>query len=182
MPPVDQSGPAAALAPIEIERLLTRAIVRGVRGLFADYGVSAETLGAGPARPAPFPELWARIGFDGPGIRGHAVLGAALGPLRRSRPTPTTSERDWLAELINQLMGRVKNEMVRAGIQLQQGLPAIVTAQERGADRVDLLQWIFVADGGVISVGVEVEINQAVVPDADLLNWDVPPEGELLLF
>lgn len=181
MSPSEQSGPIGALAPVEIERLLTRAVVRGVRGLFADYGISAETMGGGPSRPASFPELWARIGFDGPGMGGHVVLGATPTLLSRSRPV-ASGEPDWLAELTNQLMGRVKNEMLRAGIQLQQGLPAVIAADDRGAEGADLLQWIFVADSGVIAVGIQVQIAEAVVPDPDLINWDVPPEGELLLF
>lgn len=180
-PPSAERVSVEPLVPAEIERLLTRAVVRGMRALFADYGVSAETSGDKPVRPGTFPEMWARIDFDGPGIRGHVILGAAIAPLRRSRPG-AGGERDWLSELINQLMGRVKNEMVRSGVQLQQGLPAIIPAEARGADGANLLQWIFAADGGVISVGIEATIDHAVIPDPELLNWDVPPEGELLLF
>jgi len=170
-----------AIPPAEIERLFARVAVRSIRGLFADYGVVAEAANPDPHIQIVLPPLFGRIGFTGTGLCGSVVMGASTGPLQRSFPVPGKID-DWVAELTNQLMGRIKNEMLRSGIQLQQELPSVVTVDQLREVASDLQPWILAADDGIIGVGIDLEVADAIAPDATLLNWDVPPEGELLLF
>ncbi|HEX3694925.1 MAG TPA: hypothetical protein VH374_05995 [Polyangia bacterium] len=170
-----------AVAPAEIERLFFCAAVRGIGSLFADYGVTTEPCAFPMAMQPLLPDQFGRVAFIGDGIEGAIVLGASSGPLGRSRPDVNGPD-NWIAELTNQLMGRIKNQMLRAGIQLQQALPAVVGAEKLRALSGDLRPWILLATDGVVGVGIEIDVPAPIIPDARLLNWDVPPEGELLLF
>jgi len=169
------------MPPVEIEQLFARSAVRGIRAMFADYGVPISLASFDPAMETMVPELFGRVAFIGSGIEGAIVLGASAGPLDRSRPA-VSNEWDWIAELTNQLMGRIKNEMLRAGIQLQQALPTVIAVEELRTVAAGLRPWILSASDGIVGLGIEVDVPAPILPDAGLLNWDVPPEGELLLF
>jgi hypothetical protein len=170
-----------AMAPAEIERLFFHAAVRGIGSLFADYGVTTEPSAFPMALETLLPNQFGRVAFIGDGIEGAIVLGASSGPLGRCRPDVAAPD-DWIAELTNQLMGRIKNQMLRAGIQLQQALPAVLSGGALRTLSSDLRPWILVAADGVVGVGIKIDVPAPILPDASLLNWDVPPEGELLLF
>jgi hypothetical protein len=181
METADTVDAVPAIPPAEIERLFARVAVRSIRGLFADYGVVAEASTPDPHIQIALPPLFGRIGFTGTGLCGSVVMGASSGPLQRSFPVPGKID-DWVAELTNQLMGRIKNEMLRSGIQLQQELPSVITVDQLREVATDLQPWILAADDGIIGVGIDLDVADAIAPDPTLLNWDVPPEGELLLF
>src|SRR5205809_4308547 len=75
--------------------------------LFEAYGVALQDVEPGMP-PSDRLVLTAVIGFTGPGLRGTCILASTEQPLSRSNPV-SGSLRDWIAELSNQLIGRVKN-------------------------------------------------------------------------
>jgi hypothetical protein len=104
------------------------------RGLFGSHG-----LAVGQPR-APFGETPAdhdvacSIGFTAPDIHGAVVMTgrkdvlAQTWPLELRDRKPSEEEIcDWSGELVNQLLGRVKNALVPFGIALEQSTPTVVT-------------------------------------------------------
>lgn len=75
----------------------------------------------------------ATIGFTNPRLRGMLVLTTDRNMVSRSRPaelrSSTPSEQDlndWAGELVNQLIGRIKNQLLRHQIDLQLSIPSVV--------------------------------------------------------
>jgi hypothetical protein len=104
------------------------------RGLFGSHGLPIE-----PPR-APFEEtpmdhdVACSIGFTAPEMHGAVVMTGRKDILARTWPAelrdrePSEAEIcDWSGELVNQLLGRVKNALVPFGIALEQSTPTVVT-------------------------------------------------------
>jgi CheY-specific phosphatase CheX len=75
----------------------------------------------------------ATIGFASATLHGSVVLTTQRKTVAKSRPTktqpsaPTDEELDdWLGELANQLLGRIKNRLLTYGIEFQIGLPVVL--------------------------------------------------------
>jgi hypothetical protein len=166
----------------EVRRLLSDNTELSARALLEDYGVIAN-LGPLPRVLLGMrPDQFALVAFRGKGITGTLGIGASLQSLRRSFRCEGR-EHDWLAELGNQLFGRIKNEMLRLGFALQPGLPRLVDGNQLPFfDRDAAEMWHLNTGDGVVSIGLIADVPFPVVPDMELLNWDVPLEGEVLLF
>jgi hypothetical protein len=121
------------------------------------------------------------IGFTGPGLRGTCILASTEGPLERSNPT-SGSLRDWIAELVNQLVGRVKNLLLHRGAEVYVTTPVVIRGEHLAPlPRFVLKPQAFAAvAGGKVFLWVEVE----AAPDFRLAEPLPPPaaEGETLLF
>jgi hypothetical protein len=150
--------------------------------LFQAYGLSLE--GVDPTRPLDEGiVLTGVIGFSGPGIRGTCILASTEGPLQRSNPT-SGSQRDWIAELVNQLVGRVKNHLLRRGADVYVTTPVVM----RGEHLAPLPRFVLkpqaftTTEGGRIFLWVEVEAT----PDfhlSTISESEAPAaEGDALLF
>src|SRR4030095_1236237 len=86
--------------------------------LFAAYQLHVEPR---PLADFPPPEelaLCGVMGFGGKQMRGALVLATTREPLERTNPGGLTSQRDWICELANQLMGRVKNRLLAVGVEI----------------------------------------------------------------
>jgi len=109
-------------------------IVQGALALFSSHGVNltvANTLeiarppAATRTRPSDV-SLLGIAGFGGPNFTGYIVINANEHVLRQSNLT-TSSPEDWMAELSNQLLGRIKNHLLRQGVAMQRMPPMVVT-------------------------------------------------------
>jgi hypothetical protein len=102
-------------------------VTQAVLDLFAAHGIefNQESLGC-DNEPALQTELsfLGLAGFSGPFFSGYIVLKAGEHLLRHSNQT-TSDPADWMGELANQLLGRIKNRMLREGIALMR-LPTAV--------------------------------------------------------
>ncbi len=125
------------------------------------------------------------IGFTADEMRGTMVLAATETPLRRST-SETTHRRDWIAELANQLLGRMKNRLVPYGVDLVMTTPLSLRGNHLVMEPSDaeLKPHLFYSDdGGSVCVWFDaefepgVELTKSEDPDAQC-----PDEGELLLF
>jgi CheY-specific phosphatase CheX len=90
------------------------------------------------------------------------------------------SLRDWIAELANQLAGRIKNKLLAHGAEVYVNTPVVLRGEHLAPlPRQELLPLTFSTDGGNVFVWIELETNSDVSlgPPAVALA-----EGETLLF
>src|SRR5262245_26937283 len=85
--------------------------------LFGAYGLE---LRASPATSARSEErhLSGSIGFVGRHLRGTGLLAAAERPLAASCPEQGGALRDWVSELTNQFVGRLKTKLLARGVEV----------------------------------------------------------------
>jgi CheY-specific phosphatase CheX len=167
----------------DVEELFTNAAFAAGMALFLAYDVSLEPTDIEDYRKSPALNLVSVIGFAGRGVSGTLVLGATEEPLERSKPGDA-SERDWIAELANQLLGRIKNKLMRVGIDFYAMPPAVVSGKHLApvTSQPDFRPWVFATPGGSVCLWIEVNAAAEVHPNIALMAEDIPCEGDLLLF
>ena len=129
------------------------------------------------------------IGFGGGGLRGSMGLGVSTALLEKivlpGRESGASMHDDWLGEMSNQLLGRVKNRLLRHGVTIAIALPMVL----RGV-RVELVGagkelWAYPFDSAMgplcvwLDVLAEPEFQLAATSDEAL---DIPAEGDVILF
>jgi hypothetical protein len=136
-------------------------------------------------------EYAATIGFAADGVRGMIGLGMSPDTLQRmtaqDQPNGTTyNTEDWLAESANQLLGRLKNKLLRYGVVLSIALPTVlqgVRLQFLGTGTTTLWTHALDTELGPFWVWLDVRCNeQLVLTEVDDPSLEGAPEGELLLF
>lgn len=95
--------------------------------LFKAYGLPLSEAAA-PVGGVSAP-LCAVIGFGGKTLAGALMIAADKEPIAASRPTPQTTDRDWIAELSNQLLGRVKNRLLGFGVEVHATTPIVLRGE-----------------------------------------------------
>jgi hypothetical protein len=159
-------------------------VLKAALELFASYGIRfwvAE--GTGQAAGAPPAGLLGVCGFGGPAFAGHVVFGASAGTLSRSNHTRSSSD-DWMAELANQFLGRIKNQLLRNGIHVQRVPPVVIKgatvpptngpAGEECLALADGQDWVFIR--------MDLQPSTDDVPTANEPATDVMLEGDMVLF
>lgn len=123
------------------------------------------------------------IGFTGDQMRGSILLATTREPLGRTAPVSDTSFREWIAELVNQLLGRFKNKLVSRGVVLHVSTPVVLRGVHlTPLTRTELKPLVFDCDDGCVCVWVDAELMKGV--DLSVVHEDagVIPEGEGMLF
>jgi hypothetical protein len=167
----------------QVEQLFTRVAFEAGMALFLAYDVSLEPADLAGYRQMPELTLLSIIGFSGRGICGSLVLGATPEPLQRSNPSQST-DRDWIAELANQLLGRIKNRVMRSGIEFYAMPPSVVSGHHLApvTSEPDFRPWLFATRGGIVCLWIEVSAEPELELNQTLLTADIPNEGDVLLF
>ena len=154
-------------------------------GLFKAYGLQLAETQVRP-REVASASLCAVIGFSGTWIAGALMIAADPEPIQKSRPVPDTTDRDWIAELANQLLGRVKNKLLGYGVEVYATTPIVL----RG-ERITPLGMhgslpgvIFeTPGGGRVTVWVDFVAVDGLKLDKALASADpVAREGDVVLF
>lgn len=159
--------------------------------LFQAYGVALAPLpraGAEAKRPA---HLSAAISFSsardqpGPVVSGRLTM--ALPPevleLMKHDATHGSQQADWTRELVNQLMGRIKNRLLAFGVNLQAGLPASVGRELLDA-QLERASGLRVYRGRTLR-GDMVATLEGTLKDSELVyrgHASNASEGELIIF
>jgi hypothetical protein len=113
------------------------------------------------------------VGFSGDQMRGTLLLATSREPLGRTSPTTDASLREWIAELSNQLLGRVKNRLIPRGVTLHLSTPIVLRGQHISpVTRAELVPYLFSCDGGFVCVWMDAELQ----PGVDLTKF-VEAEG-----
>lgn len=92
--------------------------------LFASYGV---VLVADEDDPKPVSSACGIIGFTGDAIQGCLVLAASQDVLQASYPLPGHAGNDWIAELANQHVGRLKTRLLDHGVTIVITTPLVLS-------------------------------------------------------
>lgn len=152
--------------------------------LFAAYG-----LGLAPASlefPPKDSLLFCSVmGFGGRQLRGALVLCSTKEPLDSTGEGHATSPTDWICELSNQLMGRIKNRLLSVGAEVLLATPTAVSGRNVAvASSKPGAKQTFEAAGGVVGVWMECEyLDGFELPTTPSGNMEAAlPEGEALLF
>jgi hypothetical protein len=174
----------AAVRSSDISGMLRQAATQSGTELFAAYGINLVPTGKNMEADATVTIGFLSVaGFSGPNFSGFVVLGTTEATLRRSNSTESAAS-DWMAELGNQLLGRLKNRLLRAGIPIYRVPPAVMSGSAPS---------LFYARGGVKPVRLNdhgdtvfiwTEFEPSFEPSEVAFSPDtgVLAEGEVLLF
>lgn len=112
------------------------------------------------------------IGFAGSDMRGTLLLAMTGGLLEDLSPTPA-SMRDWIAELSNQLLGRIKNQLLRYRTEIYATTPSVLRGELlTPLPRTSLPGHRFESPRGVACIWLDVEIR-------DGFSLGTPTEGDV---
>jgi CheY-specific phosphatase CheX len=167
--------------------ILEGLVVECCEALFAHYGVDL-TFAPDTSRAEVWDEdlaLAGIIGFTADELRGSLVLAMGRAPLE-AVDAEAARHRDWIQELSNQLLGRVKNRLLGYGVDLKMTTPLSMrgvrlTLEGSSEDSAPLL--FRTAAGGAVCVMVDEEVKPGFeFEKAEGAEDACPEEGELLLF
>jgi chemotaxis protein CheX len=148
--------------------------------LFADYGVSCETLDA-PVDSGR--ELCGILGFTSDHVCGSVVLSATADAISSSNPIGDGATRGWVSELTNQLVGRFKNALLRCGVELVMSIPVVLTAtQLTPMPQAALAPTRLAVGSGFLTLWLEVEVDPDLVLAEASADLAIASEGDTLLF
>ena len=148
--------------------------------LFASYGYPLA-----PCDPAAGAALshFGIVGFLATGLQGSLVLGSSDEPLARSNPAKAVHVREWIGELSNQLVGRVKNQLLPYALELRVDTPVTLRdtrmseARTRGLPAISLQ-----GQGGLVRCWVDLQLDRGfhmtAEPDP---NRAGPQESEIVI-
>jgi len=164
----------------EVQALVESIADEACTGLFEAYGVPLRRCDFEAAAAKEL--LWSSVvGFTGPGIRGACILAATEQPLHQSLPI-SGSLRDWIAELCNQLTGRIKNRLGAHGAEVYVTTPVVLRGEHLAPlPRRETPPHLFSSEGGTVLLWLDVETE----PTFTLRSPPEPlvvSEGEALLF
>ncbi len=159
--------------------------------LFSAYGVSiSEQCSTFRTNTTQFVGV---IGFTGDDIRGTLLIAmdndTLAATLQQEAGTQMDEDnavfRDWIGELSNQLLGRVKNRLLRRGSTITLSIPLVLRGEHLSPlPRKRCQRICFDADPGQVQIWVDTEFVQGyVLPTEDLPGSDeVPSEGDAMFF
>jgi len=160
--------------------------------LFARYGVTVRRAAEGDEPVSPDFLLCSVIGFSGRDVRGTLVLALTdelsgrSNPVSGSTPGAVSSrvtQRDWVGELSNQLLGRIKIELLRCGVEIYLNLPAVLLGQHLAPlPRSQLKPLKFTLGDGAAAVWIEVEARPGFKIETGKTDVQGPAAGDALLF
>jgi len=148
--------------------------------LFAAYGVSLSPSSADFIDSEEV-LLSGVIGFVGPELRGTCLLVANRSPIELSSPRKDHA-RDWVGELTNQLVGRLKRKFLGFGLEVVLTTPVVLSGLHlRPIPRRELTPRVFRTDSGSIMVWVEVEAEPGFEFGPAVAD-QTGEEGDVLMF
>jgi chemotaxis protein CheX len=151
--------------------------------LFSDYSLPLQPAQTSEQRLPPELLYCSVIGFTGDLIRGTLVLATTSEPLGRTTPVQGGSLSEWVAELSNQLLGRVKRQLHDRGVMLLMSTPIVLRGKHlRPMPSKEAEPLTFVCEGGCVCVWMDA----VLAPDVDLTQLQAEDgsmgEGETMLF
>jgi len=172
---------AAVAEPIGQPTSLDEIVRSCSNELFAAYGVVATdtVTERGPTEFA----FAAIIGFTGTPLRGTLLVTMTKATLESSNPIPGSPPREWIAELSNQLLGRVKTQLLSCGVEIYVSTPLVLRGQHLAPEALRVVSPIELntATGPVI-VWMESESPEGFQLVRQTSANDIPSEGDSFMF
>ena len=159
--------------------------------LFGRYGVAVQRAAEASAPVSPDFLFCSVIGFTGRDVRGSLVLALTeeLSGLSNpisgpgTIPSDRVTQRDWVGELSNQLLGRIKIELLKCGVEIYLNLPAVLLGQHLAPlPRAQLKPLKFALSNGAAAVWIEIEARPGFKIDTGKAAEHGPSAGDTLLF
>jgi hypothetical protein len=153
--------------------------------LLAEYGVTARLCGEQEPPVSPDFLVCSVISFSGREVRGTLVLALTADVPVRSNPVANPrGQGDWVGELSNQLLGRMKIELLRRGVEIYIHLPAVLRGQHLAPlPRVELKPIKFTSAAGAVAVWIEIETKPEFKMGQSVSDGAVGADtGDTLLF
>jgi hypothetical protein len=161
---------------VQVVDLLAKSCIE----LFAAYGVTLTARGA-PWVTTDEPLLSGVIGFVGSRVRGTCLLASTEPPITASSP-PGGRARDWVGELTNQLMGRMKSKLVARGLTVELTTPIVLSGVRiEPLPKAKLEPIVLSAEQGPVLVWLEFETTPDFRLEAEREGF-CGTEGDVLLF
>ena len=151
--------------------------------LFNDYSLPLQ-LAEPTAEPLEVELLYCSvIGFSSAQMRGSLLLATTREPLGLTSPVKGNPLYEWIAELSNQLLGRIKRQLTDRGVELAISTPIVLRGERlHPMPSGDAAPLTFVCEGGSIRVWMDA----VLVPGLDLSQVQASEpgmgEGDALLF
>jgi hypothetical protein len=177
---------------VTLERL--DAIVRAAaKSLFSSHGLTLGDDAHAASDPPSDHELSAAIGYASPRMHGAVVMTTRKDVVARTWPETLRgpgrpTERDvcsWAGELVNQLLGRIKNALVPFGLAMDQGTPTVVAGwhlHRVPASTAVARRYAFTSEAGLIFVYFDAALADGFVLDEPNEGLRSASEGDLQLF
>jgi hypothetical protein len=128
--------------------------------LFASYGYPLRP-SAGGEPPGDRATLFGSIAFRATGLHGSLVLGSSDEPLTLSNPATAVPIREWIGELSNQLVGRVKNQLLLYALELRVDTPVTLRDTHMSDARTHGLPSISLrGQGGLVRVWLDLQLGR----------------------
>jgi Chemotaxis phosphatase CheX len=174
-------------ASIESISLLDGLVQDAARALFETYGVRLELDGSPVAKTLRSVNLISMIGFSSQALSGSLLLALPDVVVEHTLPAPDAGLADWSGELANQLLGRLKNQLLKYQVVINLSLPVVVSGggfSLPSKTRQLTRYFSFVCDWGRMFIRMDMELCPSIelVRQADARTDQSVDEGELLLF
>ena len=177
---------------LEVQTFFEQVTAAACQELFARYGVAVHRAGDQEQPVSPDFLLCSVIGFTGRDVRGTLVLALTeelsglSNPIAGANPdagADRVTQRDWVGELSNQLLGRIKIELLRCGVEIYLNLPAVLLGQHLAPlPRAQLKPLKFTLANGAAAVWIEVDARPGFKIEAAGAADQGPAAGDALLF
>jgi CheY-specific phosphatase CheX len=174
------------------DSVLDEMLCNATIAVFTHYGVALARLGPSPALHIRAQDAVGIIGFNGDLLRGTLVIATSTELVERTCPgagdravPPKDRARDWIGEMSNLVLGRIKVAFARRGVALGLSTPVALTGEHIRLGAVKKSRthaWDFGSPEGKVRAWLEVDFEPGVQlgPEADS-----PPElaaGDPVLF
>jgi hypothetical protein len=169
--------------PMTNEAILDALVSEACISLFNDYSLPLRRVAEFPQAEDSNLSYCAVVGFGGDQIRGSLLLATTAEPLGRTSPVGDTCFRDWIAELSNQLLGRIKTKLVARGIVPHASTPVVLRAPHlTPLPKATMKHFVFECDDGHVCVWLEAELEKNLDLTLGPVSTASLNEGEGLLF
>jgi CheY-specific phosphatase CheX len=157
------------------------------RALFDGYGVKLDLDGSPVSRILPSVKLISTIGFSSETLGGSLLLAITNDLLVKTSPAPDVNLADWCGELANQLLGRLKNQLLKYGVVVNLALPVVLSGGEfhlPSRPRPNARHVSFVSEWGYVFIRTEMELSATaqLVRQPEAAGAASMDEGEFVLF
>lgn len=162
-------------------------LMDATRALFDIYGVKLDLDGCPIMNTLPSVQLISTIGFSSPVLSGSLLLAIPNVVIEQTMPTRDANLADWSGELANQLLGRLKNQLLNYEVAINMALPVVLSGDQfslPATNRRLTRHFSFVSAWGRLFVRTEMELSASIelVRQTDVGTKASVDEGELLFF
>ncbi len=163
----------------EVRDQVLELAVQACQALFSEYGVEITPV---TRQDAPHVQMLycGILGFSGDELRGSVVLAATSQTLLDSNPVAGGSARDWIAELANQFLGRLKLRLLARNVVISLATPVVLRGEHLSLEARGPVRplWFERPNGDTLGLWLDLESPPGFVL-AEAQDEGTPEAGEM---